>query len=81
MFSELLSQICAQSYIAKNDGKEPDEEVIEISKHLKVMCRHTSMIAKLKLSKEQIKQIKGKEAQLSSIHPNVPDRIMDFMSN
>ena len=43
--------MCAQNFIAANDTEKTDE-IIQISKNMNVLCRYTSMIAKLKLNKD-----------------------------
>jgi len=42
---------------------------------LGVLCPQTSLIAKLKLSKKQIKAIQGKELQTKKMHANAPTRL------
>ena len=48
---------------------------------MSVMSKYTSLIAKLKLNKAQIKAIQGKEAKKHSLQANAPNRMHDFFSN
>jgi len=66
-FKTLIGSLCAHPYV--KDWTLPHEKLVELSKLFSVLCPATSMVAKLKLSKEKTNSAQNEMEQQTFFAP------------